>query len=128
MRSRIYKAVAHSQIPKQLRHNIEDHSRQIGELKDSIEEIRDLISLLIQSDKDAIKAYITKQHHTFVYKKGWIDDYSLNCIEQRYNHYKDQGGNSFIGNLMQQLRQLPKQPSNETDKKGGLLNESKDDN
>lgn len=108
-KDRINKAVIHSEIPKHLKNNIENHSKEIEELKENLSEIKNLVNLLIESDKDAIKAYITKQHHYFVYEKGWIDDYSLNCIEQRYNHYKDQGGNSFIGNLMTELRQLPKQ-------------------
>ena len=86
-------------------------------LKSLIETVQNLnreVSILVQSDKDAIKAFITRQHHYFVYQKGWIDDYSLNCIEQRYEHYKKEGGNSFIGTLMQELRRLPKQlPDNE---------------
>lgn len=109
VKERVGKAVDQSNIPNQLKNNIQNHSKQISELKDEVSEIRDLVYLLIQSDKDAIKAYITKQHHYFVYQKGWIDDYSLNCIEERYGHYQDQGGNSFIGMLMQELRQLPKQ-------------------
>lgn len=65
------------------------------------------INMLIDSDKDAIKAYITKEHHYFCYQLGWIDDYNLACIERRYEHYKDQGGNSFIGGFMNELRALP---------------------
>ena len=37
----------------------------------------------------------------------WIDDYSLDCIERRYKHYIDEGGNSFIGQLMIEIRKLP---------------------
>ena len=99
-KQRISKAVVHSQIPRQLKNDIEDHSQQIEDLKENISEIKNLINLLIESDKDAIKAFITRQHHYFVYQKGWVDDYSLNCVEERYNHYKDQGGNSFITTLM----------------------------
>ena len=66
--------------------------------------------MLIDSDKDAIKAFITQRHHHYVYEKGWIDDYSLDCIERRYVHYNDQGGNSFIGNLMSELREIPRRP------------------
>ena len=40
----------------------------------------------------------------------WIDDYSLDCIERRYKHYIDEGGNSFIGQLMIEIRKLPHQP------------------
>lgn len=68
------------------------------------------IDMLIDSDKDDIKSYITREHHHFCYEQGWIDDFSLDCIERRYQHYQDQGGNSFIGAFMKELRALPKQP------------------
>ena len=67
------------------------------------------IDMLVDSDKDAIKSYITKQHHYFCYQTKWIDDFSLDCLEKRYGHYADQGGNSFIEGFMEELRALPKQ-------------------
>jgi hypothetical protein len=66
--------------------------------------------ILIESDKDDIKAYITREYHYFVEEKKWIDKFSLDCIEKRYAHYVDEGGNSFILDLMNELRKLPKQP------------------
>lgn len=69
-----------------------------------------VLDLLVASDKDAIKAFITRQYHYFVQNKGWIDDYSLDCIERRYQHYKAQHGNSFIKKLMQELQALPTSP------------------
>lgn len=56
--------------------------------------------MLIDSDRDDIKSYITREHHYFCYQKGWIDDFSLDCCERRYKHYSDEGGNSFIGQFM----------------------------
>jgi hypothetical protein len=40
----------------------------------------------------------------------WIDDFSLNCLEKRYEHYLAEKGNSFVHNLMDDLRALPKKP------------------
>lgn len=68
------------------------------------------IELLIASDKDSIKAYITEKHHYYCYDKKWIDDYTLDCLEKRYSHYIDEGGNSFVADLMKDLRALPHQP------------------
>lgn len=68
------------------------------------------IDILIDSDKDHIKSYITKEHHYFCYQVGWIDDFSLDCLEKRYQHYANEGGNSFIEGFMEELRALPKQP------------------
>ena len=96
--------------PLKIKENIKQHEQEIKKLDGSIAELSKMINLLIESDKDDIKAFITRQHHYFVYQKGWIDDYSLDCIEQRYRHYQSQGGNSFIYTLMKELRRLPKQP------------------
>lgn len=71
------------------------------------------IDLLINSDKDDIKSYITREHHYFCYKLGYIDDFSLDCIEKRFKHYSDEGGNSFIENFMKDLRALPIQSPKE---------------
>ena len=75
-----------------------------------MQELSKKINMLIESDKDDIKSYITRQHHYFCYQKGWIDDFSLDCCEKRYQHYTDEGGNSFIEGFMEELRALPKQP------------------
>lgn len=88
---------------KALKENQEKMSESINKLSTNVE-------LLIDSDKDDIKSFITKEYHYFVEQKGWIDKFSFDCIEKRFNHYKDEGGNSFIEDLMSELRRLPKQP------------------
>ena len=74
------------------------------------------IDMLIDSDKDDIKSYITREHHYFCYQVGWIDDFSLDCLERRYEHYSDEGGNSFIEGFMDELRELPKQVAQQIEK------------
>lgn len=78
---------------------------------EDIKQLSSQIDLLMESDKDDIKAWITREHHYFCYTLGYIDDYSLDCIEKRYKHYQDEGGNSFIADLMKELRALPKRAS-----------------
>ena len=73
-----------------------------------LEDVSAKIDMLIDSDRDAIKAYITQQHHYFCYERKMIDDFSLDCLERRFEHYEDQGGNSFIEGLMDELRKLPR--------------------
>ena len=87
---------------------IDNLEKSIEKITDSVNIIGDKVDLLLESDKDAIKAYITREHHYFCYQKGWIDDYSLDCLERRYNHYVSEHGNSFIGQLMNEVRALPK--------------------
>lgn len=101
------------QQPQKLKEKLQKQSEQIQDLKKSLTDVSRSIHLLVESDKDAIKAFITRQHHYFVYQKKWIDDYSLDCIEKRYIHYNEQGGNSFITDLMKELRALPKQLNHE---------------
>ena len=101
-----------TQTSVQIIEDIEKHEQEIDEINSSIKDLTKKIDILIDSDKDAIKAYITKEHHYFCYERGWIDDYSLDCIEKRYEHYEAQGGNSFIEDLMKDLRDLPKQETN----------------
>ena len=92
----------------------EQRNKQIDETLESLsgvlKNLSEKVDILMNSDKDAIKAFITKEHHYFCYQKKWIDDYSLDCIERRYDHYKEENGNSFISGLMEELRALPKQP------------------
>lgn len=96
---------------------IEDAENEIKELQNNQEEIlktleklNNKIDILVESDKDDIKSYLTRIHHFYCYTQKWIDDYTLECCERRYSHYTDEGGNSFIGGFMQDLRALPKRP------------------
>ena len=77
-----------------------------------LDKLSSKIDVLIQSDRDDIRSYITREHHYFCYQKGWVDDFSLDCIEKQYTHYVEEGGNSFIKGFMDDLRALPKQPPN----------------
>ena len=77
---------------------------------EALQDLSKKIDTLVESDRDDIKAYITKEHHKFCYDRGWIDDFSLDCLEKRFKHYADEGGNSFICGFMQELRTLPKRP------------------
>lgn len=86
---------------------LREHQKQNDE---TLQGLSKKIDMLVESDRDDIKAYITKEHHKFCYDKGWIDDFSLDCLEKRFKHYADEGGNSFICSFMQELRALPKRP------------------
>ena len=98
---------------EEINNKLENDNRRINELIDSqkelqllIEGIATQINTLIDSDKDDIKSFIVKEHHYFCYNQGWIDDYSMDVIEKRFKHYQDEGGNSYVEELMRDLRQL----------------------
>lgn len=102
---------------EKMNQRIEDGEKFMSQLREHqkhndeiLKNLSKKIDTLVESDRDDIKAYITKEHHKFCYDKGWIDDFSLDCLEKRFKHYADEGGNSFICGFMQELRTLPKRP------------------
>ena len=75
--------------------------------EEKIDKLSNSVQVLMDSDKDDIKAWITEQHHKYCYSKSKIiDAYSYQCIKNRYQHYKDEGGNSFIDKMMADIDNL----------------------
>ena len=79
----------------------QDQQTQINQLMKSV-------NILVNSDKDSIKSWIVEKHHHFCYEVKAIDYYSLESIERRYEHYKQEEGNSYVATLMEELKALPK--------------------
>lgn len=107
------KQINHYEAEKRLAERLDELEKNSIETNKALAELKDCIRLLIDSDKDAIKAYITEKHHHFCYEQLYIDDYSLDCLEKRYGHYVEEKGNSFIEKLMNELRELPHQSESE---------------
>ena len=103
-KNRITKTTSKQQSTEELHQKmidtLESHNEQIDKMAKSI-------NILIESDKDDIKAWIAEKHRYFCYDLGYIDDYNLQCIEARYKHYKEEDGNTFIDELMKDIRALP---------------------
>lgn len=85
-----------------------EHGEQLSKIEDQIVNLGHILNVLIQSDQDMIRLTIKKEHHYYVYQKGSIDSYSLDCIERLYARYSQEGGNTYVKDLMEQLRALPK--------------------
>ena len=103
-KNRITKTTSKQQSVEEL------HQKMINTLElhnEQINKMAKLINILIKSDRDDIKAWITEKHHYFCYDLGYIDDYNLQCVEARYKHYKEENGNTFIDELMKDIRALP---------------------
>ena len=90
------------------------HQEEIKRLKEEdkklhkeVDNISKKLDMLLISDQRSIKSFITKEHH-YCMEKGSIDDYSLDCLEKRYEIYKKENGNSFILHLMEEIRNLPR--------------------
>lgn len=89
---------------------LKQYDKTLLNLNNCIENFNKKLTILIDSDKDDIKAYIVEKHHYFCYAQKWIDDYSMDCLERRYAHYVEENGNSYVESLMEQLRALPRAP------------------
>lgn len=98
---------SHKEKEQAILNELDKHKSQIIECKECLNKILNTMNILIESDKDDIKAWITEKHHYFCYELGYIDDYNLQCIEARYKHYKEENGNTFIDGFMLDIRALP---------------------
>ena len=105
---RTKQAINRHEKPQQLQEITHQHEQQLDSIKQQIQLLTKSVNLLIASDRDDIKHSITKDHHYFCYTIGSIDDYSLDCIERKYSHYKEEKGNSFVDEMMKDLRNLPR--------------------
>ena len=97
----IDKTYSEKEVRTKMLNTLESHNQQIEKMSKAID-------ILIASDKDDIKSWITEKHHYFCYELGYIDDYNYQCIEARYKHYKEEDGNTFIDSFMEDIRALPK--------------------
>lgn len=88
----------------------EEVMAKIDKVSDSVDTLSKRIDKLTESDMHDIKQFIVKEYHYFTEQKGQIDDYSLDTILLRYADYKDEGGNSYIETLIDELKKLPKHP------------------
>ena len=95
---------------KIINEKLEQYDKTLNNINNYIENFNKQLKILINSDKDDIKAFIVEKHHYFCYTQKWIDDYSMDCLEKRYEHYVDENGNSYVKGLMEQLRALPRAP------------------
>ena len=110
VKERLYKLSNKQLKSKKTNEQIKDQEETINNLKKDVEKIQKSIDTLIESDKENIKAWITEKHHYYCYEKKYIDDYTLDCLERRFTRYEEEGGNSFVHNLMDDLRDLPRKP------------------
>ena len=82
--------------------------KEVSSLKSEVlKDLREDISLLMESDKESIKAFITSEYH-FWMSRGEIDIYSLASIKERFDKYQKEKGNTFVAGMMRELELLPK--------------------
>ena len=78
-------------------------------LEDKISKLESQINVLITSDVEYIRAYITDSYKKFVKELHHIDLMSLQNVESIYNRFLQETGSEdeFLSKLMRELRNLP---------------------
>lgn len=79
--------------------NIQQQQKQLQSITDKIDE-------LLASDKDSIKSWIVMLYKQYKKDPSGLNSMQMDLLERRFSHYKKQGGNSYVDNLMQELREI----------------------
>ena len=99
-----------AQTLKALQQEVKNANQKLAEQDARFSKIETRLDDLTNSDMHDIKSWIKDQYQKFYVEQGWIDAYSADIIDHRYEDYKKEGGNSFIDTLIERLHTLPMDP------------------
>ena len=78
-------------------------------MENKMENIDSQLIQLAQSDMHDIKSWMVEKHHQLI-EAGWVDDFTMDTIEKRFDDYKKENGNSYVEGLVNEIRALPHHP------------------
>ena len=88
---------------------IKEMNDKINNLTTDLKNVDDSMGKIIDSNQGTIRSFIINEYHKWM-ELQYIDVYSLSVIEDRYEVYRSFNGNTFVKDLMVQMRQLPSKP------------------
>lgn len=93
----------------QLAKSIEQYTRSMTLLEERVGKIEKQIQLLFRSDKEQTRTFLIDAYSRYVKRDKVIDLITLQAIENVYNQYLEETGESdeFFTKLMRELRSLP---------------------
>lgn len=96
-------------MTKRLSKKLEDSEikKLRAELIERVGIIEKQLAVLLESDKSRIKGEILRYHQECM-KNGQIDHRTYEYLHQQYAAYKQEGGNSFVDGLMEDIDHLKK--------------------
>lgn len=93
----------------ELRKRLDSTEEQFCSLHEKQDIISGNVQLLIESDKESNRSFITLEYYKAI-EKGYIEVYTMQAIEYRYEKYLQEHGDSFINGLIKELRELKHEP------------------
>ena len=87
----------------------QENDVSLQELVKKMDEISACLNLLTESENDDIRGWIVEKYRYCQSLDVPIDSFTMDTIEKRYQHYKDEGGNSYITHIMEELRSMAKE-------------------
>lgn len=78
----------------------------MSDFRKDINANKDQLDVLIASDKESIKSFIVSCYYQ-AKSDGYVNSHLMQIIEERYETYKKENGNSYVGGLMNELRVFP---------------------
>ena len=100
------KTVDHVDKIREQEEALEQVIKNMQQQKKQLQSITDKIDELLVSDKDSIKSWIVMLYKQYKKDPSGLDSMQMDLLERRFSHYKQEGGNSYIDNLMQELREI----------------------
>lgn len=71
-----------------------------------IDALEGKINILSDSNRNGIKAWLVETYYNSL-EEEYLDDFTKDLIERRYEDYKKLGGNSYIAQLVDKMRNIP---------------------
>lgn len=78
----------------------------MSDFRKDINANKDQLDVLIASDKESIKSFIVSCYYQ-AKSDGYVNSHLMQIIEERYETYKRENGNSYASGLMNELRAFP---------------------
>lgn len=95
---------------EEIKNDIEELKYLINEIKDNQKKTQDIIDVLLRSDVEDTRSWIVRNYHYYMdHPELPISDFEMDCIEKRFLCYQEEGGNSYVHDLVDELRKMHKE-------------------
>lgn len=75
-------------------------------INEKFDEVDHKLNILSDSNRNGIKAWLVKTYYESL-DEAYVDDFTKDLIEKRFDDYKKLGGNSYIEQLVNKMRSMP---------------------